>query len=519
MLSQDSRPEWLNQTHRVAFVGLLAVLVWVPLPLASHRGWAVALLALVLCSLLLLVLATAWVAGVSPVHPSQAQARSGPPWLPLGLLGAYTALVAFQLVPLPETLRGWLAPGSVGAGPVSVDPFATGGTLLLCGAYLSAFALVVLLVRSEERLRWLLLVVVGSGVFQALVATFLFSQREGYEFLFMKFPPSDRATGTFASFDHLAGYMEICLALGLGLMLSSTVANGRAAEGWRNNLVQTLQFVMSAKMLVRLLLITMVIALVLTRSRGGNAAFFIALFITGALVAWRSPQLRRLTLIVVTSILVVDLLIIGQWVGLDKVVQRLQGTAATVEQADAREERGLNLRREETLEERLYGAEFALDMVKARPLLGFGGGSFYIAFPAFKGEHPLGFYDHAHNDYVEVAATTGLLGLGLLLSLCAAAFWRAVRALDDGHPPLARGMAAGVVMAIISLAIHSMVDFNLQIPANALTFTTVLALAWCLPVRTRRQSGRGNGRGSGRDSGSESGRNGSEPGRGDEADD
>jgi O-antigen ligase len=487
------RPSWLKNTHRVAFVGLLVMLAWVPLPLASNRGWAVALLSLVLCSLLLLVLATAWVAGVSPVHTSHAQQNNRPPWVPLALLAAYTALVAFQLLPLPEGLRAWLAPGSTGPGPVSVDPFATGGTLLLCGAYLSAFALVVLLVRSEERLRWLLLVVVGSGVFQAIVATFLFSQRDGYEFLFMRFPPGDRATGTFASFDHLAGYMEICLALGLGLMLSSVAANGRAPAGWRNNLVQTLQFVMSAKMLVRLLLITMVIALVLTRSRGGNAAFFIALFVTGALVAWRSPQLRRLTLIVVTSMLVIDLLIIGQWVGLDKVVQRLQGTALTIENAEAREDRGLNLRREETIEERLFAAEYTLNMVKERPLLGFGGGSFYVAFPRFKGEHPLGFYDHAHNDYVEVAATTGLLGLGLLLSLCAAAFWRAVRALDDKNPPLARGMAAGVVMAITSLAIHSVVDFNLQIPANALTFTTVLALAWCLPVRTRRRSGRSQG--------------------------
>lgn len=479
---------WLNHAHQAAFYALLALLVWAPLPLASHRGWALALLSLALCALLLFVLATACVAGVSPVHPSGSQRRASVPWLPLGLLGAYALLVVAQLLPLGE------------AGPLSVDPFATRSYLLACTAYTAAFALVVLLARSEERLRLLMLTIVGSGVLQALIAAWLFSRREGYEFLFMKFPGGDRATGTFASFDHLAGYMELCLAVGLGLMLSGTAASPRAADGWRGGAVQLLQFLMSGKMLVRLLLITMVIALVLTRSRGGNAAFFIALTLTGALVAWRSVQLRKLALIVVTSMLVVDVFIIGQWVGLDKVISRLEGTAITVQQAEARQEaledRGINVRREETLEERLFAAEYALDMVRERPWLGFGGGSFYIAFPRFKGEHPLGFYDHAHNDYVEVAATTGLVGLGLLLALCAGAFWRAVRALDDDHPALARGMAAGIVMALISLALHSVVDFNLQIPANALTLSTILALAWCLPVRSRkRRNGNGNGNG------------------------
>lgn len=466
---------------------MLGLLVWAPLPLASHRGWALALLSLALCGLLLFVLATAWVAGVSPVHPSGSQAGAAVPWLPLALLGAYCTLVALQLLP-------W------GGAPLSVDPFSTQSYLLACSAYTAAFALVTLLARSEERLRWLMLTIVGSGVLQACIAAWLFSRREGYEFLFMKFPAGDRATGTFASFDHLAGYMQLCLAMGLGLLLAGVGKARQAGEGWRGNMVQLLQFFMSGKMLVRLLLVTMVIALVLTRSRGGNGAFFIALTLTGALVAWRSLQLRKMALIVVTSMLVVDVFVVGQWVGLDKVISRMERTAITVQQAEARqealEERGLNLRREETLEERLLGAGYALDMLRERPWLGFGGGSFYIAFPRFKGEHPLGFYDHAHNDYVEVATNTGLLGLGLLLSLCAAAFWRAVRTLDDGHPALARGMAAGVVMAIISLALHSVVDFNLQIPANALTFTCILALAWCLPARSkRRESAKGSGNG------------------------
>lgn len=475
---------WLNRAHQGAFFVLLGLLLWAPVPLGSNRGWALALLSLALCALLLFVLATAWWAGVHPWHPSASQPRNHQPLWPLLLPGAYVLLVAAQLLPL-------------GGGPVSVDPFGTWTYLLASLGYLAGFALVLLLARSEERIRALMLTLVAGGVLQAGLAALLLHRREGYSYFFLEFPAVDRATGTFASPDHLAGYLLLSLAAGLGLMLTSATSSQRTAEGWRGSVVRALQFMMSGKMLVRLLLVAMVIALVLTRSRGGNGAFFIALTLTGALVAWRSVQLRKLALIVVTSMLVVDVFVIGQWVGLEKVVARLEATRVTVQQAEARQEaleaRGLNLGREESLQERLYAAGYATQMLRERPLLGFGGGTFYIAFPRFKGEHPLGFYDHAHNDYVEIAANTGLLGLGLLLALGAAAFWRAVRALDDEHPALARGMAAAVVMATLSLGLHSMVDFNLQIPANALTLTCILALAWCLPVRSRRRNGKGKG--------------------------
>ncbi|NND60090.1 MAG: hypothetical protein HKN49_07460, partial [Gammaproteobacteria bacterium] len=43
---------------------------------------------------------------------------------------------------------------------------------------------------------------------------------------------------------------------------------------------------------------------------------------------------------------------------------------------------------------------------------------------------------------------------------------------------LMQGMACGLSMAIVSLLIHSAVDFNLQIPANAATFVVILAMCW-----------------------------------------
>ena len=469
--------------HQVVFYILVCVLVWAPLPRGSNSLWAISLLACTLCALLTVFLASTWVAGAqvfAPVGQRQATGRPGANVLwPLGLLAGFIVLVAAQL----------FAPGTL-----SADPFGTSVFLIQSLTYGSAFCLVVLLVRDEGRLRLLVGAMVGAGVVQALFATVALSQTGGFEFMFMRFDPTygQRATGTLTNPDHLAFFLALSLSLGLGLILGGT-AGGQAPRGWRGNVVALLEFMLSRKMLVRLLLVMMVVALVLTRSRAGNGNFFIALLLIGLLVAWRSRQLRRSALILAASMLVVDLLVIGQWVGLDKVVQRLEGTKVTMEQSQEAQQtaasrgRSPDFYREESLEERLFAAQYTLQMIGSRPWLGHGGGSFAVAFPPFKGDHPLGFYDHTHNDYAEIAADTGLLGLGLLVTLGALAFRRALQGLNDNTTPFARGVAAGLCMAIIYGAMHLFVDFNLQIPVNALYFTVVLAMAWCLPDARKRR--------------------------------
>jgi hypothetical protein len=502
----EPSPIWLQRLRRGAYCALLALLLWAPLPLGSNRAWALALLAMLLSVLLLVVVSAEWFAASG--SPDDAGAGRGAAriiWWPAACLLAFACLVALQLAPLPDALLRALSPIDGPAQPVSLEPQATRVYLLSCVAYLSAFSLVLLLVRTPKRARGVMLLLVASGVFQAILAVVLISQNLPYQYMFMDFPAGDRAVGTFANTDHFAAYMTLGLSLGLGLMLGGG-ADASARRGWRAHTVGALEFLMSPRMLVRLLLVMMVIGLVLTRSRGGNAAFLAALLVTSALVAWRSPRLRRTALILLVSMLVIDVYVVGQWIGLDKVAQRLGAT--TVLKPDAPALGGApvqggvpdlaapNIAREESLEERLIAARDALGMLKERPWLGFGGGSFYTAFPRFKGAHPLGFYDHAHNDYVEIAADMGLPALALLLVVAVASLARAIGVLSDRSAPMARGMAAGVVMAILCTAIHSAVDFNLQIPANALTVTVVLALAWCLPA-TPRHGARGAGRRSG----------------------
>ena len=55
-----------------------------------------------------------------------------------------------------------------------------------------------------------------------------------------------------------------------------------------------------------------------------------------------------------------------------------------------------------------------------------------------------------------------------------------------------RGMSFAAIMGIIAILIHSSVDFNLQIPANAATFMVLLALAWISLTLGRARPGPGD---------------------------
>ena len=69
-----------------------------------------------------------------------------------------------------------------------------------------------------------------------------------------------------------------------------------------------------------------------------------------------------------------------------------------------------------------------------------------------------------------------LLGLVMLLSL-----GRAIQLMNDRHGPHVRGVAAGVGMGLICALLHASVDLNLQINANAMALTVLLAVVWTVP--------------------------------------
>jgi O-antigen ligase len=213
-------------------------------------------------------------------------------------------------------------------------------------------------------------------------------------------------------------------------------------------------------MLLRLALCILVIALTTTHSRMGNTAFFSSLLVAGAIGIVLSRHATRNTVILLASLIAIDLFIVGSWFGVEKLAQRIEAT--TMAEVQVREE----------------PAAYTVKMIEDYPVFGAGPGTFYVTFPRYRPESIVSFFDWAHNDYAQMAAETGLLGLALVGLLVAMTLGVAIHAQWTRRDPLMRGMSFACIMGVASILIHSWVDFNLQIPANAALFMVLLALGW-----------------------------------------
>jgi O-antigen ligase len=230
-------------------------------------------------------------------------------------------------------------------------------------------------------------------------------------------------------------------------------------HGFRERTRQWLRLMLDPKLQLRVYLAIMVIALVLTRSRMGNIAFFTALGIAGAISLYAARHFSVRIVIFLSSLLLIDAIIVGRWFGFDELLLRLEQSNPAGEA-------------------RIWSNAYTIDYVEHFPLSGSGGGSFYGIFPNFQAENLDGFHVHAHNDYLEFAAELGMPVAALLMWVVALAMRSAYWTQRYRSSSLYKGGAFAVVMTILWAAIHSTTDFNLQIPANGLTFATILALAF-----------------------------------------
>ena len=433
------------------FAGFLALILWVPIPLGSNRPWSWAVLELWVFTLMLGWL-VAYVLGKAHTTPALRGA-----WPALICCALWLAYVWLQLLPLPLDWLNALSPHAARwhangawpaqniAAPLTLDRYATLDGALKSAAYIGFFALTLALLDRNERVAATGYTLVVSGVLQALYGGITA----------LTGAPGEVAAGSFVNRNHFAGYMELCLSAGLGLLVGNLT--GKSAHTWRQFLRNSVAWIFSIRMQLRLALVVMVIALILSRSRMGNSAFFISMLVTGGIALLLSKRAPRSMMVLIASLVVIDIALVGAYFGVEKVVDRLEQTQMKDE------------RRESTQ---------ALAIWQDYPVFGSGLGSFRVVFPKYRGADLGEPYTHAHNDYVEFASETGAVGLGLLGLLVLMSFGAALRAQFARHNPLMRGFSFGAIMGIISLMIHSSVDFNLQIPANALTFMLLLAFAW-----------------------------------------
>ena len=355
------------------------------------------------------------------------------------------ALVALQLWNLIQAMC------------TSLSPYDSWIALYQGITYTAFFALSLLLINTRERVTQIIWTIIAAATLQAAYGSFMVLSELEWGFFQPKSAFLGNATGTFINRNHMAGYLEIAIALGVGFI----IANPTHYSG--NLRQRTLQFIStmtSEKVILRLLLAIIVIALVMTRSRMGNTAFFASMIATGAMALFFMRYKTRSTVILLSSMLIVDMAIVGTFFGADDLVERLKETSQDTESRDE-------------------VARDTFNIWKEYPVFGTGSGTFTHVYPSLKSEDVVTsrIYNNAHNDILQFLSEFGLPAFLVLCWIVGYALTNVVNAMRKRHSHFSKGIGFGSMMAIVALMIHSTVDFNLQIPANALMFMLVLALS------------------------------------------
>lgn len=431
----------------------LFILVALPLPVGSNRSWAIGLFTLLIGATTVLWAMGQW-RGVFK------ESRALKPALPMVAMLLLTQLwVAVQ----------WL-------GGLTMDSGATAQALIIGVGYTLLFLLVINLFHTRKRLTLLLGTLVVSGTLQAFYASFI--TLSGFEGLLGK--ASSVTTGTFINRNNFAGYLALTLSAGIGLLLALRETR---SFSW----AQMIELLMGPKARLRLALVILVIALVMTHSRGGNVAFFSAMLAMSLIFIVRNKENRRRNIFILLSLIVIDTLVVSQYFGLERLKDRLVNTrfvdSVEVVEVDHMPveivQKANQIRGQVILD--------AIPLAMENPIVGQGAGAFEATYPQYADETVRLHFDHAHNDFLQFFIEYGAIGSALLAVFVGWSFYYAMAALWQTRSLFRNGLGLGISMGIASLMIHSFSDFNLQIPANAITFIILCAVGVLTQHHTNRK--------------------------------
>jgi O-antigen ligase len=443
--------------------GVVLLVIFTPLAFGTVEPWSISIMELAAFGLFLLHAGTHGV----PL-PEKWPARAI-----LLLFALLIGLVLLQLLPLPDGILGLVSPAALGVWrqfgsdppggfhTASLYPDATRREVLKLLAYAAVFFVVAGHFRTRARIMLLARTILFMGGFLAAVAI---AQRLTWNGRILWFYPVEEALrsgsgiwGPYVNRNHFAGYLAMALPIGLGLLVHALPdALSQRGIPWSRRFGR---FLASGSLApcagVFLLVLLMSACLLATLSRGGIAACAVS-WLFFAWVAHRRRSLRgKVFQLGLAAAAIVAVVALPSW---DRIAPRFQDSEQTKPVS------------------RLHLLEDAVGIARDFPLLGTGLGTFDQSYRRYQTRNPRLRFDHAHNDYAELATETGAVGF-LLAGGSAAIFVLAlVRGWRQRHGQLATCVGAGGMASCLALAVHSGVDFNLHIPANALLFAVIAGL-------------------------------------------
>ena len=467
---------------------LIFLIIFTPIAFGSMELWAFSmmelgiLLMIILWAIQSLILRIPYLSGRqanSNLHTSNPESKtfnSQPNTLnsPLTifLLSFFLLLILFQLLPLPSGLLKILSPKTYAlhqslsisnfepsalSFPLSFVPFVT---QIQFFKWLTLIGLFLFLLywgpfgNSNRKIQPFIIVIMALGIWESLYGIFEFFSGHGQILNLEGEGLVSSVTGTFINRNYFAGYLLMVIPLSVGYLLSRQARKIGLYRGWRHRLSS----LDGKTLLIGFGAIVMMIALIFSASRMGITSLLLSFSLL--IFLFRDPiGEKRFSK---TSVLIFTLALLWAiWIGLDAVVSRFFTT---------------------TEDFKLRGTVWAntFQIFKDFPLLGSGLGTFVYIFPMYRTLHIEGLATHAENDILQLASEVGLIGLGLLSVLFFYLFYKTISGIRSiSHREPERYTGIGSLVGILALMFHSLVERNIQVPANAFLYT----LLWVIVLR------------------------------------
>lgn len=343
--------------------------------------------------------------------------RLGPPVLPMLALAA---LAFFQ---------SWTQ--------ISNDPFQTRFLALQLLGLTAFLALLYSYAATESPVRVLVYTVLGIAIVSAIFGILRETTQHQTGFL-LPLLKQNQGFAQFINKNHFAYLMEMAFGLTLGLIVA-----GSAKQ-------RLMQFA---------LLLPIWVGLVLSNSRGGILAMLAQVTIA-ALLVLRTTALR----LALAAVLVAGVLVGTIWLGGERLISNFSAAGSELTTTD----------RDGASRNEIWRA--TLKMFAAHPLLGVGLGAYWIGITAYHDASGVLTPQEAHNDYLELLSSGGVVGLALGIWFVVLVVRLAYRNLNT-DTGFMRAVRIGAVLGLAGVAAHSLLDFGLHLISNAVVFLTLIMLA------------------------------------------
>ena len=412
--------------------------------------------------------------GRSQTVPYRTAIRHQPSAILSILLSLFLLLILFQLIPLTSGLLKIISPKTHelrhslsipdsqflilnSKFSISFVPFFTQIEFFKWFALIGLFLFLLRWEAFEESNRaasQLIVVIMLVGAVESLYGMFEFFSGHHHILNLDGSALISSVTGTFINRNHFAGYLLMVIPLSVGFLFSREALHRGQSMGWRHWLAS----LDGKTLLIGFSVIVMVLGLLFSASRMGILSLLLSFSLISFL--FRNPEKgKRFSK---TVVLIFGLALLwAAWIGLDAVISRFFSMS-------------------ESFEERWKIWVNTFQIFKDFPLFGSGLGTFVQVFPMYRSFHIRGLVTHAENDFLQLASEVGIIGAGLLLILFFFLFFKALSGIRlMSHREAGRYIGISGLVGILALMLHSIVERNLQVPANAFLYT----LLWVIVLR------------------------------------